>query len=142
MNPIVKNILAVIAGWLVGSMLNGGLVQLGYSVYPLEGVDVSDLEALGEALSTAGAEHFIFPYLAHALGTLVGALIAYLIASDKHKMTMAWVVGGIFLIGGIAVNIIIPAPTWFKALDVLTAYIPMAWLGGKIASSLSNKNRD
>ena len=141
MNPILKNILAVIAGWIGGSMINGALVQVGYSVYPLEGVDVNDFSMLGEALSTAGAEHFIFPYLAHALGTLIGALIAYLIASDKHKMTMALVVGAIFLLGGIAINIIIPGPTWFRALDILTAYIPMAWLGGKIASSFSSKNK-
>ena len=141
MNPILKNILAVIAGWIGGSMVNGGLVEVGYLVYPLEGVDVTDFAALGEALSTASAEHFIFPYIAHALGALVGGLIAYFIANEKHKMTMALVVGGVFLLGGIAVNVLIPAPTWFKALDILTAYIPMAWLGGKIASGLSRKNK-
>lgn len=140
MNPIVKNILAAIAGWIGGSFINGALVQVGYLVYPLEGVDVTDFAALGEALSSAGPEHFIFPYLAHALGALVGGLIAYLIADGKHKKTMALVVGAIFLIGGIVVNVIIPAPTWFKALDIVTAYVPMAWLGGKIASAFGSKN--
>jgi len=138
-NPIVKNILAVIAGWLIGSFVNGGLVQVGYSVYPLEGVDTSDFAALGEALSTAGSEHFIFPYLAHALGALVGGLVAYLIADSKNKRNMALVVGLIFLLGGIAVNVMVPAPTWFKALDILTAYIPMAWIGSAIGGIFVKK---
>ena len=139
MNPILKNILAVLAGWIVGSIVNGGLVQVGYSVYPLEGVNVNDLNALADALSIAGSEHFIFPYLAHALGTLVRAMVAYLIANDKHKKTMALVVGAVFLIGGIAVNYLIPAPIWFKAVDILTAYIPMAWLGSLIGSKFGKK---
>jgi hypothetical protein len=45
---------------------------------------------------------------------------------------MAYVVGGFFLVGGIAASAMIPAPTWFKALDVVLAYLPMAWLGGRI----------
>ncbi len=132
MNPILKNILAVIAGWIGGSAVNMALIQVGYSLYPLEGIDPNDMDALAELMPTLGAEHFIFPFLAHALGTLVGAAIAAMIAST-HKMRMALIVGVIFLLGGIAVNYMLPGPTWFAALDVLLAYIPMAWLGGKIA---------
>lgn len=132
MNPILKNILAVIAGWIGGSAVNMALIQVGYSLYPLEGIDPNDMDALAELMPTLGAEHFIFPFLAHALGTLVGAAIAAMIAST-HKMRMALIVGVIFLLGGIAVNYMLPGPTWFAALDILLAYIPMAWLGGKIA---------
>jgi hypothetical protein len=31
----------------------------------------------------------------------------------------------------------IPAPTWFIALDLLAAYIPMAWLGIQIGTRLN-----
>jgi len=31
----------------------------------------------------------------------------------------------------------IPGPTWFAAVDIVIAYIPMAWLGGKLAVKIS-----
>ncbi len=136
MNSVLKNILAVIAGWIGGSAVNMGLIQLGYSLYPIEGVDPNDMEALAEIMPTLGAEHFIFPFLAHALGALVGAAIAGMIAST-NKMRMALIVGAIFLLGGIAVNIMLPGPTWFSVVDILFAYIPMAWVGGKLAERLT-----
>ncbi|MEP0265576.1 hypothetical protein [Dokdonia sp.] len=135
MNPILRNILAIIIGWLGGSLINMGLIQIGYTTMPIEGLDPNDMEALAEVMPTLGAKHFIFPFLAHALGTLVGAIIAYKIATT-HKMRCAMIVGAIFLLGGIAVNYMVPGPTWFTITDIALAYIPMAWLGGKIAAKL------
>ena len=85
-----------------------------------------------------GAENFIFPFLAHALGTLVGAAIAAWIAVN-HKMKFALGIGIFFLIGGIYINYMLPGPTWFAVTDSLLAYIPMAWLGGKIGMRMSKK---
>ncbi len=133
MNPILRNILAVVAGWIAGSIVNMGLVMAGHAIFPMEGVNTEDMEAVAAFLEDAGNEYFLFPFLAHALGTLAGAAIAALIASTRKKL-MALIVGGLFLIGGIMVNFMIPAPTWFIALDLVVAYIPMAWIGGKLAS--------
>ena len=41
---------------------------------------------------------------------------------------MAYAIGAFFLLGGVAASFMIPAPGWFIALDLLAAYIPMAWL--------------
>ena len=131
---ILRNILAVILGWGIGSAVNMGLITAGHSVYPLEGVDPNDMEALAAAMPDASFEHFIFPFLAHALGTLIGALVAVLIAAT-HKMKFAYAIGGLFLLGGIMVTFMIPAPTWFIVVDIAFAYIPMAWIGGKIGMS-------
>tara|TARA_R110000787_G_scaffold86285_3_gene183997 strand:+ start:15694 stop:16113 length:420 start_codon:yes stop_codon:yes gene_type:complete len=132
MNPIFKNILAVIAGWLGGSVINMGLIQLGHKVFPIEGIDLNNMDELAAVMPTLDANYFIFPFLAHALGTLVGALIAGRIAvTNKMKYSIA--IGGLFLLGGIMVNFMLPGPTWFAAVDILIAYIPMAWIGGKLA---------
>jgi hypothetical protein len=136
MNPILRNILAVIAGWIVGSVINMALIQVGHMMYPLEGVNPNDMEALAEVMPTLDAQYFIFPFLAHALGTLFGAAVAGMIAVS-HKMKIALVVGILFLLGGIMVNYLIPGPTWFTVLDLLVAYIPMAWIGGRIATNRS-----
>ena len=136
MNPILRNILALIAGWIVGSVVNMALVQVGHMVYPLEGVDLNDMNALAEIMPSLGSKYFLFPFLAHALGTMVGAAIAGMIAVS-HKMKWALGVGIFFLAGGILVNYMIPGPTWFTVLDIVVAYIPMAWIGGRIATSRS-----
>ena len=133
MPPLLRTLLAVVAGWIAGSAVNMGLVSLGYAVYPLDGVDTNDLEALAAAMPSFGPQQFVFPFLAHALGTLTGAAVAALIAR-QHRMRAALIVGVIFLIGGIAVNVMLPGPLWFKALDLVVAYLPMAWLGGTLVT--------
>ena len=136
MNPIIKNILAVIAGWLGGSVINMGLIQTGHKLIPIEGIDPNDMNALAAVMPTLEFEYFIFPFLAHAIGTLAGAAIAGLIAAS-HKMKFSLGIGGLFLLGGVIVNYMLPGPTWFVATDIVIAYIPMAWVGGKIARKIS-----
>ncbi len=135
-NPIVKNILAVILGWLGGSAVNMALIQIGHKLIPIKGIDPNDMNALAEVMPTLEFEYFIFPFLAHALGTLVGAAIAGVIAAS-HKMKFSLVIGGLFLLGGIVINYMLPGPTWFAVTDIVIAYIPMAWFGGKIAEEIS-----
>jgi hypothetical protein len=131
MNPIVRNIIAVVAGWIVGSVVNMLLINAGHSFFPVPGIDINDMDAYASVMPDLEPKYFLFPFLAHAVGTLVGALIAAKVAVTHH-MKMAFIVGGLFLLGGIAVNYMLPGPTWFTALDILVAYIPMAWLGGRI----------
>ena len=132
MNPIIKNILALVAGWIGGSIINMGLIQTGHMLFPVEGVDINDMDAYATVMPSLSAEFFIFPFLGHALGTLVGALIAGLIAAN-NKMKFSLGIGGLFLLGGIMINYMLPGPTWFAFTDIIIAYIPMAWIGGKLA---------
>jgi len=78
------------------------------------------------------------PFLAHALGTLVGAFLAALIAAT-HKMKFALLIGIFFLIGGTVNVFLLPSPTWFTIVDLAGAYIPMAWIAGKISGGSSKK---
>jgi hypothetical protein len=131
MNPMIKNILAVVAGLLFGSVVNMGLIMISGSVIPPpEGADVTTIDGLKASMHLFQPKHFIFPFLAHALGTLAGAFLAATIAAD-NKMRFAWVVGVFFLLGGIANVVMLPSPVWFSIVDLVGAYIPMAFLGGK-----------
>ncbi len=136
MKPVIKNILAVVVGWIGGSLVNLGLIKLGHRIFPIEGIDPNDMDALAAAMPDLTPKYFIFPFFAHALGTFVGAFLAGSIAAN-HKMKFSLAIGGLFLVGGIMVNYMLPGPTWFKVADILLAYIPMAWIGGKLASKLS-----
>ncbi len=133
MNPIIKNILAVISGILIGSAVNMGIILISGSIIPPpEGADVTTTESLKATIHLFQPKHFIFPFLAHAIGTFVGAYLAALIAAT-HRLKFAFGIGVFFLAGGISSVLILPSPTWFIILDLVVAYIPMAYLAGKLA---------
>lgn len=135
MSPTAKNIFAVVAGFIVGSIVNMGLIMvLSEIIPPPAGVDVTDMESLKNSMHLFQPIHFLSPFLAHALGTLVGAAVAAMFAAS-HKMRFALGIGAFFMLGGIANAFMLPSPAWFIALDLVVAYLPMGWLGGRFAES-------
>ncbi len=137
MNPILRNILAVIAGVIAGMFANMSLIMISGSVVALpEGVNPNDVNSIKEHLHLYEAKHFIMPFLAHAMGSFIGALVTALIAAS-HKMKFAIGLGIWTMVGGIAAAYLIPAPTWFIVVDLTLAYIPFAFVAGKIAESKS-----
>ena len=136
MPNLLRNVLALLAGIAIGGVVNMALITLSPSLIPPPaGVDVNSAESLSKAMHLFEPWHFIMPFLAHAVGTLAGALAAYLIAAS-YKAPFAYVIGVVFFCGGVAASFMIPAPTWFIALDLLGAYIPMAWLGVQIGTRM------
>ncbi|MBU2650412.1 MAG: hypothetical protein KKA81_05715 [Bacteroidetes bacterium] len=130
---VLRYILSILAGLVLGSIVNMAIVMLSGHIIPLpEGVDMTNLQ---EGIRLFEPKHFIMPFLAHALGTLVGAFIATLISKD-HRLLMAMIVGLLFLAGGIINVLQLNAPLWFNALDLIAAYLPMAWAGYGIAAKI------
>lgn len=139
MSTLLRNILAVVAGLVVGSLVNMALVSLGpMLIPPPAGADTTTAEGLRQAIHLFEPRHFVVPFLAHAVGTFAGALAAYLVAAS-HKTKFAWAIGGVFLCGGIAASAMIPAPAWFIACDLVFAYLPMAWLAIRAGAALGRK---
>jgi hypothetical protein len=137
MKTILKNILAVVVGLIVGSAVNMALVMISGSVIPPPaGADTSTMEGLKAGMHLFEAKHFIFPFLAHACGTFVGAFVAYLL-SGSHKIKFALSIGCLFLLGGLTNVIMLPTPLWYAFADIFGAYIPMAWLASQLAKGLS-----
>ncbi len=133
MNPILRNILAVIAGFIAGSLVNMALVTAsGYIIPPPSGADVTTVEGLRQALPLFEAKHFIMPFLAHALGTFAGAYVCAKVAAG-HQLKLAMLIGLLFFAGGLTNILMLPSPVWFSILDLTVAYIPMAYLGFKLA---------
>lgn len=133
MAPLLRNILAVVAGVLVGGAVNMALISISGSVIPLpEEVDPSDAESLKANIHLFEPRHFLMPFLAHALGTLAGAWLAARLAASR-ALGLALGIGFLYLLGGVAAASMIPAPGWFLALDLVVAYLPMAWLGWRLS---------
>jgi hypothetical protein len=130
----LRNTFAVAVGILVGSVVNMTIITLGpVLIPPPAGVDTSSADGLRAGIHLFEPRHFLTPFLAHALGTLVAAFVAYTTAASRRPQ-LAYGIGGFFLLGGIAASVMIPAPAWFIALDLLVAYLPMAWLATKIGA--------
>lgn len=127
MNPIVKNILALVAGIFIGGLVNMGIVTYGASLFPPPaGVDPNDLESIRSSMHLYSPKHFVVPYLAHALGSFVAAFVAAKISNNKIISIAA---GVFFLLGGLTMIYMIPeTPIWFSVLDTIS-YILAAMLG-------------
>jgi hypothetical protein len=133
MNSIIKNTLAVVAGLTAGGILNGLIIKVGpHIIPPPSGAILTTTEGLKAAMLLMEPKHFVFPFLAHAFGTLLGAIIAAKLAASK-QLIMALIVAFIFFIGGAMMVAMLPtAPIWFDALDLIAAYFPMGLLGWKL----------
>ncbi|MBI9033162.1 MAG: hypothetical protein JEZ03_01695 [Bacteroidales bacterium] len=139
MNPIIRNIFAIVAGVFIGGTVNMGIIMLSGSIIPPpEGADATTMEGLKASMHMFKPIHFLMPFLAHVMGTFVGAFAAALIATN-HKMKFALGIGLVFLIGGTMNVFMLPSPTWFAIVDLVGAYFPMAWLGAKLASRFIKK---
>ena len=127
MKQTLKNIAIVILGIIIGMIVNIGLIILGGIIFSAP-ENFEPMNAMNWDL-----KYFIFPFLAHSIGTLSGALIVSKL-SNKSSIILPLIVGLYFLLGGIYMITILPAPMWFVLLDVILGYIPMALLGWKLAN--------
>ena len=114
MNRIFKNVLAVIIGWLGGSIVNMGLIELGHEVFPIAGFDLNDMNSLASLMPTLNPMYFIFPFLV-------------LMNSDYKRIPWFIVMAGIVILIGHYLdvfNMIMPATVgdrWSVGLPELSA---------------------
>ena len=125
MKTIFKNILVLLGGCVFGSVVNMGLIIAGNQLIPMaDGMNPMDA-------TMWETKYFIFPFLAQAIGTLVGEFIVARYTASCH-MILSIFVGVFFLLGGISMIFIMSAPLWFILLDISLAYIPMGWYGWQL----------
>ncbi len=134
MNPVIRNVLALMLGAAVGGLVNGAIIMIsGNIIPPPAGVDVTTEAGLKAGLHLFEPKHFLLPFLAHATGTFVGALACVRIAVSM-KMVLALMIGVLFFAGGAQMVMILPAPMWFNITDLVLAYLPMAFLASKLVT--------
>ena len=127
MLKILKNIEIIFFGIIIGMIINMGLIYLGSAIFiPPHSFEPSNA-------TNWDLQYFVFPFLAHSLGTLSGALTVTKL-SKNSSIIFPLIVGIYFLAGGIYMTTILPAPIWFVFLDLIFAYIPMVFLAWKISS--------
>jgi hypothetical protein len=149
MNNTVRNILAaligLVGGMLIGSLLNMGVLMISNFVIPFpEGVNPSDGTSIKNSIHLFETKHYIMPFLAHALGTLIGVFVAFKIiqifrAPKFIASGIALVIALLFLWGGLATSKSINSPETPMLVDAVLCYIPMAIIGYWLALRSSPK---
>jgi hypothetical protein len=120
----MKNFFLVVLALFFGSAVNMGIIMFSSTVVPLpEGVDPTSMDSIKNSIHLFKPIHFLSPFLAHALGTLVGSSASLLMIGGG-----AYIIATFFAVGGIANVFMIPSPTWFAVLNISMAYFPMAFL--------------
>ena len=135
MNPKLKNALIAIGAIFTGGLLNMGLISFSSSLIPPPaGCDLTTEAGLQAAMPLMQPIHFLMPFLAHALGTL---LAAYGVSKWGIMHQKQWTIGiGFwFLLGGSLMVFSLPTPLWFAVVDLGLAYIPMGYLGYYLGSA-------
>jgi hypothetical protein len=129
MKPGLRNFLAIVGGLILGSAVNMLIISKGGElVSPPQGVNPEDIKSIKANIHLYETKHYIIPFLAHAIGTLVASFAAVKWAI-RRKKTVGIIVGTWFLFGGIAAASMIGAPFVPTLVDVAFAYYPLAWLG-------------
>jgi hypothetical protein len=131
---ILKRTIVILLSIFIGAQVNGAFLTLGTNLIPPpEGCNLNTMDGLKAAVPFLEAKHYLFPFLAHAIGTLISAvLITRFLKSQQFVFAM--MAGILFLLAGISMVIMLPeTPIWFVLVDLIGAYIPMAYLGNRIA---------
>ena len=130
---MIRVILAVITGVIIGNMAIMGLHYVGMIFYPLpEGTDMSDMNAIAEYVKIAPFGALLMVMFAHLGGTFLAGLSSALLSKN---ITTAYIVGGFFTLAGIYNLYVLPHPWWFNAEAVL--YLPAAIYGFNLIAKRS-----
>jgi len=124
MKLLFRNIIALFFGVLIGIIISMGITMLGWKIFSFP-------ENINPIIDIMPSKYYLFPFLAHLIGTFSGSFLGSRISKD-YNLTVSLLVGIWFLILGIYAILILPTPIWFIIIDITLCYIPMAYLAWMI----------
>ena len=132
MNPVVRSVLAVIAGMLVAFVLIALVQTIGMRVYPPPtAVNPSDPESLRAMMAQIPRGALLFVLLSYAVGSVAGGWIAARFAPGAG-MRHAMVVAALLFGAGLMNLVTIPHPVWFWVCSSAIYWLG-AWSGAQAA---------
>jgi MFS family permease len=128
---MLRNVLAVLGGLLVGGALNMALVQLNMRVlFPMpQGMDTNDPAQFNAYVAALPTAAFFVVMLAHLGQSFVGGWLAARLGASR-PMLLAMIVGVLSLAGGVTAMMTIDGPDWMVV--ELPLYLVVAWLAGRL----------
>ncbi len=138
MKNVIRNIAAVLLAIVVAYLITSGIIIIGHSIVPVpEGMDTNNLESIKNNFHLFKTKHFIFPMLAHAVGTFISAYIVSHFAAN-HKFKFALGIGILYMIASLLLTIKLGHFQWIGIIE-LGLYIPMSWLAFNAWTRINNR---
>ena len=134
---MIRNIIAVVVGVIVGMVFNMAVVILNTAVlFPVpEGFNWNDPDAVGAYFTDLPLTAFLVVLVAHLGQAFFGGLVAALI-SRNAAMTVAMIIGVLSMLAGIANMMMVPNPAWMWIEVPL--YLVAAWFAGRIVLAVKS----
>ncbi len=130
---MIRNMLAVVVGLVVGMVFNMAMVILDTALHPMpEGVTFEDAEGVAAYFAGLPLLAFLIILVAHVGQAFVGGLVAAAI-SRNASMLVAMIVGALSLFAGIMNMMSMPLPAWMWI--EMPLYLFGAWLAARIVLS-------
>ena len=129
-NPIVRGIVATIAGLIAGGLVVFAIEMLAIQLYPMPpGMNQNDPDEMAIWIQTLPTGAFLFILAAYFFGTLGGSWTATKIG----RSIWPGIIVALLLFGGAVMNLVkIPHPSWMW-VAVPVVYIAAALLGIRLA---------
>ena len=125
---MIRDILALITGFIIGNIAMMGLHYVGMIFYPLpEGTNMDDITVIAEYVKIAPLGALLMVMFAHLGGTFLAGLSTALVSKNINT---AYIVGGLFTLAGIYNLYVLPSPWWFNIEVIL--YLPAAIYGFRL----------
>jgi hypothetical protein len=135
----MRDIIAVLVGWIVGMAAKMAFYYLNVALYPMpDGVTFNDKEGFAAYVETLPLTAFLIVLVAHLSQAFFGALVAAKI-SRKRPMVVAMIIGVLSLIGGYINMQSIQLPTWMWI--EMPLYLVFAWLAAYLVAASTNSTK-
>ena len=129
---MIRDVLAVIIGLVLGNLAIMGLHSLGTVFYPLpKELDISNTLEIAKYIKKAPLGSMLFVMLAHLGGTFISGIFTTLISKNIIPI---YIIGSFFTISGMYNLYILPHPLWFN-IEILL-YFPAAMYSHKLMNKL------
>jgi len=151
-HPIVKRVLALLAGLLVSNGLIVLIEGLGHRAYPPPAGLIHDAaaasdpaaqaafrKAVADYMATAPMGALLFPLLSWGLGAAAGAWVAARLSPDR-PLRQASIVGALVMAGTVFNLAGVPHPTWMWLAGPLLV-LAGTWLGTRSALRMGRPGR-
>lgn len=123
----MRSFLAALAGIVSAGVAIWLFEFLGHVLFPIWDLNINpnDLDSLKQIMFQIPTGALIAVIVAHALGLLVGLVVARII--DKNSLGPLFGVAGIITLMTLINLLIIPHPTWFLIADLAGVLIVATW---------------
>ena len=134
MNPLLRNVLAVVAGLAAAVAVVAVVEAVSARLFPLPaGLDFTDRAAMAEAIAGLPAGAFVMVVIAWGLAALSGSAVA---TGVSRRIGPGYLIGLLLLAAGIANMVMIPHPVWMWIGGIIVIL-----LGTMVGSRLAARQR-